>query len=105
MNRVPAIKGSRVNASKRIDNRARGFMANGLPSQVAMHPKQVRPAVGLGFAWHFCFAREIVGRETNIHLSNRADNGLAYTIVGEPGPRASSKGEGLEVSGCRHIES
>jgi len=80
-------------------------MANGLPSQVAMHPKQVRPAVGLGFAWHFCFAREIVGRETNIHLSNRADNGLAYTIVGEPGPRASSKGEGLEVSGCRHIES
>src|SRR5438309_7533997 len=74
MSKIPAIRTSRVNASKRIQNAARAFTANGLPRQTALNFKSGRPAGGPGSAWHAYFARKIVGRETNIHLSNPADN-------------------------------
>src|SRR5438552_5442876 len=74
MSKIPAIRTSRVNASKRIQNAARAFTANGLPSQTALNFKSGRPAGGPGSAWRAYFARKIVGRETNIHLTNPADN-------------------------------
>src|SRR5438552_15386641 len=70
MSKIPAIRTSRVNASKRIQNAARAFTANGLPSQTALNFKSGRPAGGPGSAWHTYFARKIVGRE-NQHTPNQ----------------------------------
>src|SRR5438045_8961074 len=74
MSKILAVRTSKVNASKRIQNAARAFTANGLPGQTALNFKSGKPAGGPGSAWHAYFARKIVGRETNIHLTNPADN-------------------------------